>query len=578
MMTRSGLLLLAVLPLATSVAEAEELRIWTLTETRRVLRDEAPEAAGPPAVAVAAARKEWRSFQILIRSDEPKANINIEPEDLRGSDGAIAPAKAARLYRQHAFEITESSPRNEDFRPGWYPDALIPFQNPMTGEPLTGARLQAVPFDLPAGETHGFLVDLYVPEGLKAGTYKGVYRVLVGDDEAAKIPVELTVWDFSLPATPTFQTAFGSPAGRLRGYYGKRAAEGVEKEPADWDAVDAQCAQMLSEHRFNATPSFSFRPQAQDDGTFRIPPKRVDDLREFVDRYQVNAMPIPHPKSVIKDPQADRDKLHAWLKAWDIALDELNRPDVDFFIYLRDEPNDEEAYRYVQDWGTAIRAAKSRVKVMVVEQTKTQNPEWGDLYGAVDTWCPLFPLFDVESASKRLALGEKIWTYTALCQGKEPTPWWETDFPLLNYRVPAWIAWRYQLTGLLYWGGMTYWNDVSDPWTEPITLNRRDRRKDGKGPVYNGEGSLVYPARAVGYEGIAPSLRVKALRDSFQDYEYLAILERAGLRDEAMKIVLEVADSWTKWDPDPAAYEAARARLAELIVKQASGNKTGKAD
>lgn len=578
MKTRCGLLLLAVLPLATSIAEAEGLKVWTLTETRRVLRDEVPEVTKPPAVSVSAALNEWRSFQVLIRSDQPKASINIEPADLRGPDGVVAPAKSARLYRQHALQITEPSPRNGDFRPGWYPDALIPFQNPMTGEPLAGARFQAVPFDPPAGETHGFLVDLYVPEGLKAGTYKGTYRVLVGGDEAAKIPVELTVWDFSLPSTPTFQTAFGSPAGRLRGYYRKRAAEGFEDEPDDWDAVEAQCAQLLGEHRFNATPSFSFSPQTRDDGTFRISTKRVDDLRKFVDRYHVNAIPITHPRSVVKDPEAERERLHAWLKAWDDALEELDRPEVDFYTYLLDEPNDEEAYRYVQKWGRAIRAAKSRVKVLVVEQTATQDPEWGDLYGAVDIWCPLFPLFDAESASKRLALGEKIWTYTALCQGKEPTPWWQTDFPLLNYRVPAWIAWRHQLTGLLYWGGMAYWNDVNDPWTEPITLNRRDRRKDGKGPIYNGEGSLVYPARAIGYEGIAPSLRLKALRDSFQDYEYLEILDRAGLRDEAMKIVLEVAESWTKWDPNPAAYEAARARLAELIVKRAAEGETSKGD
>jgi hypothetical protein len=34
----------------------------------------------------------------------------------------------------------------------------------------------------------------------------------------------------------------------------------------------------------------------------------------------------------------------------------------------------------------------SGVQVLVVEQTWTQNPAWGDLYGAVDIWCPLFSL------------------------------------------------------------------------------------------------------------------------------------------------------------------------------------------
>jgi hypothetical protein len=271
---------------------------------------------------------------------------------------------------------------------------------------------------------------------------------------------------------------------------------------------------------------------------------------------------LPHPRTAVKDPEKEGEKLRAWLAAWDRAAAQLERPGVVLFVYLRDEPNDEEAYKYVQLWGRAIRAAGSVVKVMVVEQTWTQDEKWGDLYGAVDIWCPLFPLFKPESAARRQALGETVWTYTALTQ-RDPTPWWHTDFPLLNYRVPAWIAWRYRIRGILYWGGMSYWNDVEDPWTDPGTLDRRDRNPK---LMYNGEGSLVYPARAVGYEGIAPSLRLKALRDSIEDYEYFAILDRSGLESQAQQLVVSLAESWFQWNPDPSAYEAARSGLAGMIV------------
>ena len=100
-----------------------------------------------------------------------------------------------------------------------------------------------------------------------------------------------------------------------------------------------------------------------------------------------------------------------------------------------------------------------------------------------------------------------------------------------------------------------------------------DRRADlrpqagrERAPIYNGEGTIVYPARPAGYDGIVPSLRLKALRDSIEDYEYLAILERKGLRAEAEKIVLPVTDSFFRWDHDPAKYQEARAKLAALIV------------
>jgi len=561
MKIRVGVLLGAFVSLTLVSEVRAEWQVWTLTQTQRVLRGEPP--AKGVAVRLAAARNEWESFQILMRSDVPVKGVNVEPSDLKGPGGAVLRADDARLFRQHQLELTVGTFRNEKFRPGWYPDPLIPFRHPITRKPLSKGRLSAVPFELPPGQTHGFWVDVHVPPGTRPGEYRGTYHVTARDRGPVEIPVTLTVWDFELPRVSTLRTAFGSPAHRMRGYYRQRAKAGKEKEPSDWAAIERQCAEMLTRHRINCTPPpGAVVPVAQPDGTFRIPPGQVRALREFVDRYHVNALMVPHPRSAVKDPEKERDKLHAWLKSWDRAAAALDRPHVVLYTYLRDEPNDEKAYRYVQKWGKAVRAAKSVVQVLVVEQTWTQNPKWGDLYGAVDIWCPLFSLFKPQSAAKRQALGETIWTYTALCQ-RQPTPWWHIDFPLLHYRVPAWIAWRYRIRGLLYWGGMSYWRQVDDPWTDPNTYGRR---KGGKGPLWNGEGTIVYPGRAVGYGGIAPSLRLKALRDAIEDYEYLAILERAGLADDAQKAVLPLAGSWFRWEKDPAAYEKARAKLAEMIV------------
>ena len=119
------------------------------------------------------------------------------------------------------------------------------------------------------------------------------------------------------------------------------------------------------------------------------------------------------------------------------------------------------------------------------------------------------------------------------------------------------------MCGILYWGGMAHWSGVENPWMDSKTL---DRRKDGRGPLYQGEGTLVYPGRHAGYDGIAPSMRLKALRDGIEDYEYLAMLERKGLGSAARAIVMPLAESWFKWERDPRAYTAARAKLASLIL------------
>ena len=60
--------------------------------------------------------------------------------------------------------------------------------------------------------------------------------------------------------------------------------------------------------------------------------------------------------------------------------------------------------------------------------------------------------------------------------------------------------------------------------------------------------------------------RTISIRDSVEDYEYMAILERLGLAAEAEKIVIPLAGSWFAWEKDPSVYETARARLAERII------------
>ena len=231
---------------------------------------------------------------------------------------------------------------------------------------------------------------------------------------------------------------------------------------------------MLSEHRFNAVPPRELLvPKKQPDGSYQIPARQVQALREFVDGYHVNALQTPHPSSAVKDPVAQRETLGAWLAAFDHAAKELDRPQVLFYTYLKDEPNTLDDYRYVQKWGRAVRDAQSVVKVLVVDP----------------------------------------------------------------------------------------------PWTEaPYYVGNGQRQQGKKGIIFNGEGSLVYPARAVGYDGVVPTIRLKALRDSIQDYDYLTLLQRLGQGTEAQKIVRSLTESFFQWNKDAKAYEQARLKLAGMLT------------
>jgi len=229
--------------LSPTVGQAE-LHVWTLKPTQRVLRDEP--AGTETSVRLAAARNEWEGFQILIRADEPIGGIQLKAGGFAGADGKPVAGLRTVLYRQHQMYLADPTLRNESFKPGWYSDPLIPAVHPVTGKPLSGSRFSAMPFDLPAEQTHGFWVDVFIPADTKAGQYRATFRVTSGDGKSATVPVTLTVWDFELPRVPAMYTALGSPAERMQSWYAKRQKEGKMKASADWSLVEKQVAQMLS--------------------------------------------------------------------------------------------------------------------------------------------------------------------------------------------------------------------------------------------------------------------------------------------------------------------------------------------
>ncbi|HPU06722.1 MAG TPA: DUF4091 domain-containing protein [Thermogutta sp.] len=554
-------MLLSFVGLSANAAQAQPV-VWIETSTLRICRSETPPPSPSREVNLTAARNEWVSFQVFLRSSHPLPAVGVELSPLEGQSGGNIDSACFRIYREHQLELKEPTYRNDAFRADWYPDPLIPARHPLTGEPLSGPRFTAQPFDLPANETHGFWVDVFVSKDVPPGTYRGTLKVISQEGQVVAMPVNLEVWDFTLPRVPSLVTALGSPAERMRAYYARQSKEGKESEQVNWATVEKQCALLAQEHRINAYPPSDWLRLEREGEEFRLSDENVARLREWIDTYCVNAIQVPSPVGIVKDPQANNQALQAWARAWDRAIESIDRPHVVYYIYLKDEPNDPEAYEFVRVWGKAIRATKTKVKVMVVEQTRTQNPAWGDLYGAVDIWCSLFPLYDEPTARERQALGEIMWAYTALCQLAK-TPWWHIDYPLLNYRVPCWMSYRYDIRGLLYWGGMSHWSQVEDPWTDPRTYRPG---RSNRPLIYNGEGTLVYPAKPCGYDGIVPSLRLKALRDGIEDYDYFMILQRAGQGEKALKIVQQLAPSWFEWNPDPQAYEAARRELAKAIL------------
>lgn len=121
-----------------------------------------------------------------------------------------------------------------------------------------------------------------------------------------------------------------------------------------------------------------------------------------------------------------------------------------------------------------------------------------------------------------------------------------------------WLTFAEGVGGELYYNTVEAWSD-GDPWID-------GRRHGG-----NGDGTLFYPGRPEPIGGRTPipveSIRLRRIRDGLEDYEYLALLLRAGPagRSLALSVARALAPRAYSFDHDPRALLAARARLAAAI-------------
>lgn len=518
--------------LLTLRALAAAPSVWVASPWEHVLKSSPPGATRQASLRSAA--NEYESCRLIVRAgDAPLTEIALASSTLRGVAGEI-PASRVTFYREHYLNI--STPTIRSPAPaGWYPDALIPFLDPATGRPPQGGIYRADTVTIEPGLNQGYWVDVMVPRETRAGTYVGTITIKSQGLTLAEVPLEIAVWPFALPDQIALASNFGDLR-RISSYYQ------LDPNSPEFAEVEDRYIDTLLAHRAVPGSLGHVWPAIRPDGT-------VDDrqtaprLRRLIEERHVNALRIPF--SGIGDPeQATRQlrayagylRRHGWL---DLA-----------FVYLKDEPNDAAAYDLVRRQGALVHAADPGIRRMVTEQTLPSDPTWGNLYGAVDIWCPLWGLWDEKTARERVAAGEKLWSYTALVQ--KQAPFWEIDFAPVNLRAPFWISWHYGIEGFLYWSSV-HWN-YKDVWNKP---HFRDK--------YWGEGLLVYPGIEAGIKGPVPTIRLKLVREAIEDYEYMALAAKRGHKAEVDAIVARLARSFQDWEKDPAAYASARAELAELI-------------
>ena len=573
----------------------QPMQLKALSSMQRVLPNTA--ISGANSVEIMAARNEYEAFQIIISAgyESHLEDIRINISNLTSNEGTID-HENINVFRAEDVFIRHSSPRAE-LPPGLFPDPLLPFINPVTGDSiLPGKKVEAplgeslrtplytaYPIDLYPGQHVTIWVDVFVPATAIPGIYHGTVEVSAEDGLSGSIPVTLTVWDFELPRMASHRTHLGHFSLISKMW-------GIDRDSEQFRKTELAYCMEMAKHRINPPIPHSLLPEVNPDGSITIDPEVDRQLIQYVEEVNLVDFEIPRTPFMTNtsnsdrpipvdqtDPQAIERSKRYYREMYQYILDRGWEDRA--YLYMLDEPNSVKDYQQVINLAEVVKEAAPALKKLVVEQTYKHDPGWPDLDPYIDIWCTLFGFIDRETINEKLNNGDEVWSYTALVQPAPSyhpryeqvkdynPPYWHIDQPLLSYRIPTWINRQYRINGLLYWT-TSGWYDDSGPWKSPAMGPWPSNLSDStayQSRYFNGGGMLFYPGVDAGFDGPVASIRLKNIREGLEDYEYFRILDDAGEQEFVKSIIDQVCPEWWNFTRDPDKILDVRRQMAEKI-------------
>ncbi|PRX50746.1 uncharacterized protein DUF4091 [Nonomuraea fuscirosea] len=549
-----------LLPADSARAALASLTVWLPASTDKVRRDRAIPADRGARISLQAARNEYESGQIIVRTAAGSAQVGVSSTALTGPGGATIPSSLITFYEQRYVEV----PRSEDnpkYFAGWYPDALVPL--------TSGATVTAT-----ASQNAAVWFTVKIPEGQAPGVYSGTIT-LTGGDAPVTIPLSMDVWNFEVPDAPSFDTSCAI------WYPQVGAAHGLTWGTAAYDRMmrtywDFQAGFRLAGAdipiRGNPGPPVPGYPPGP--GPDPDPAAFLAHAEEYLTDPRIRKYRIPLYTTGDNNRgfQTDTAKLRQVVA----GLQGLGLLDRGFFYYA-DEPTEDVHYQHVKN----LFALVDTIAPDVPHVLTLTGPPRQDLLDFVRAWAFVVtaPKPELPNLVQALrARGDLVWWYTAWGHNF-PTPSVFIHDSLVGTRLLPWIQKYMGIEGYLFWSttvfgtydGTDYYRSTQnwqDRWTNPNPLWD-----------FSGDGYFLYPGRQVGVDGPIGSIRLHGLREGFEDAEYLVHYEKraAAVAEQwnvtfdaktALRSYHDVLHDWLEpYQDDPALFGRIRAQVGAEVAQ-----------
>ena len=505
-------------------AQKDSVQIWYAYNTENLMQDlEYPElmAERDSTLRMQCLRNDVESIQLMITPYVDILSYDFQMADLKNAKGDVLAADTFEIFAERYTEVTASY--NMDAYYGFYSDALVPLD----------AFKKQYHDSIDAGENQGLWIHANIPAEQAAGLYTGS-GTLILDGVEYNIPFEVTVYDATMPDECNLRNSMGiwyEMISMGEGYYTDELAEAYYDFLASKRVTPMKSLYALwSMENVDGYIEWIVE-QAQD-------PKITSYALPYdAESYQLGT--IVSRSSIMKMLTAMAEKNIELRKA---GNEEINLFDKGMYYLgsICDEPSGERM-QVAKDCDLIIAECKAEIANTYLKDypdlyescmkiphlvTTAYNPEMtgDDTTGGVQTWCGQFQSWHTESQRQNYydrrdnsgrAYGEQIWWYG--CESPHaPFPNYHTDDDTIAARIIPWMMFDYDVEGMIYWC-VNYYKS-GDIWNVPFAY------LDAVG-----DANLVYPGSEYGIYGPISTRRLENIREGFEDYECLLMIENAIL-------------------------------------------------
>jgi hypothetical protein len=563
---------------------------------------------------IAAARGQYVSFQIVIgrTGDAPLRDVVVELPPFKKDDRTLA--VEPELFLEWCVQVTNRTSQYPKWSTGtgWYPDALIPLKC-IQMDLARQYEMVQYPLQLPdfrnriIGQRYMMIwVDQFVPverEAAAPGVYKSQVRVRAAGAERT-IPVELKVWDFTLPQENNLAAGY-----QMEGFLASSddkiglAVQQLCKKnrcilvdpnvrpkieikedntvAIDWTDYDAKAKKYLTGAAFTREYGYAGPSYGRPVEWFLMP-------FNVAGRWGNRAWPNIGGEDVEKQPDKRAVYIDAIRQVRQHVLKMVDRKKTNLCVYVNglDESYFPEAWDRMVYYGKMFKEHFPEVYFRVDGAYTAEAMKV--IHQGVNLWVCHTTTYDMDVVEANRKLGVRDIIYGPVLH-EDPAKGNDMsggnfflDVELLSQRAPAWIVWKYDALTWLNWGLTYNWQAA---WFNPeqwVTLFRYLGKGEFRESRFNGDGYGVYAPNVVSRVDVpCASIRLKALRDGAQEYEMIRLLSQLdGDRTRADRIVDRIVarplgkasfGRFDVWDHDPARWDSARNELGEMLEKRVSG-------